>query len=104
MAHIGLYTCVLEMPWVETLKEKRSIVKSITEKLKSRFPVSVARLSGQNTHHWEQIGVVMIHADPKWIEQHLQWIVEWIHREGPCLLRDEQLAVVALAEFLDLPD
>ena len=46
----------LEMPWVASLKEKRSLIKPVTEKLKVRFPVSVARLAGLDAHEWELIG------------------------------------------------
>ncbi|HEX2865023.1 MAG TPA: DUF503 family protein, partial [Deinococcales bacterium] len=45
-AFVGVYQARLVMPWVRSLKEKRSLVKPVTERLKARFPVSVARLDG----------------------------------------------------------
>jgi uncharacterized protein YlxP (DUF503 family) len=61
--YIGVYLVRLEMPWARSLKEKRSLVKPVSEKLKARFPVSVARLGGLDSHDWELLGVTAISSD-----------------------------------------
>lgn len=66
--YLGVYLAELSMPWVRSLKEKRALVKPVTEKLKVRFPVSVARLAGLDAHGWERIGAVAISNDPRWLE------------------------------------
>jgi uncharacterized protein len=58
LGYTGLYTVRLGMPWVQSLKEKRALVRPVVERLKARFPVSVARLAGLNDHDFEVIGVV----------------------------------------------
>lgn len=55
------------MPWVMSLKEKRALIKPVTEKLKARFPVSVARLDGLDAHDWERIGATAISSDAEWL-------------------------------------
>lgn len=80
--YVGVYTAELSMPWVRSLKEKRSLVRPITEKLKTRFPVSVARLDGLNEHTWERIGAVAISADPAWLEDVLNKVHSFVSAHG----------------------
>ncbi len=82
MIYLGVYLADLDMPWVGSLKEKRALVKPVTEKLKSRFPVSVARLEGLNEHAWERIGAVAISHDPVWLESLLNDVHDFVLRHG----------------------
>ena len=50
----------LYAPWVHSLKEKRSIVKSLIAKLRNRYHVSAAEIDEQDTHHMIVIGVAAI--------------------------------------------
>ena len=50
----------LYAPWVHSLKEKRSIVKSLIAKLQNRYHVSAAEIDEQDTHQFIVIGVAAI--------------------------------------------
>ena len=50
----------LYAPWVHSLKEKRSIVKSLIAKLQNRYHVSAAEIDEQDTHQIIVIGVAAI--------------------------------------------
>ena len=80
--YIGVYLARLEMPWVASLKEKRSLIKPVTEKLKVRFPVSVARLAGLDAHEWELIGATAISSDPVWLEGMLNKVGDFVASHG----------------------
>ncbi len=80
--YVGVYLARLEMPWVSSLKEKRSLIKPVTEKLKVRFPVSVARLGGLDAHDWELIGATAISADPVWLEGMLGKVGDFVAAHG----------------------
>jgi len=68
----------VELPWARSLKEKRSAILLVTEKLKSRFPVSIARLDGLDSHSWERIGVSAISNDRVWLEKVLSEIRNFV--------------------------
>ena len=53
-------TIRLHAPWVNSLKEKRMIVKSLVAKLQNKFHVSAAEVDEQDTHHIIVIGVAAI--------------------------------------------
>lgn len=50
----------LYAPWVHSLKEKRSIVKSLIAKLQNRYHVSAAEIDEQDTHQIIVIGLAAI--------------------------------------------
>lgn len=62
---VGVLTFTVETPGVTSLKAKRGLVKPLVERMRSRFPVSVARLSGLDRHDEETIGGVTMSSDPR---------------------------------------
>ena len=57
---IAAVTFRLHAPWVRSLKEKRTIVKSLTAKLENRFHVSAAETGEQDNHRILEIGAAAI--------------------------------------------
>lgn len=47
----------IHVSWVHSLKEKRMIVNSITQKLKNKFNISVGEMSYQDNHKIIGIGL-----------------------------------------------
>lgn len=76
--YVGVLLVRLATPWARSLKEKRSLVKPVSEGLKSRFPVSVARLAGVDDHDWELLGVSALSADRVWLEGMLNKCLDFI--------------------------
>ncbi len=50
----------LRAPWVNSLKEKRMIVKSLVARLQNRFHASAAEIDEQDTHCIIVIGAAVI--------------------------------------------
>lgn len=90
--YVGVLIVRLELPWISSLKEKRALITPITEKLKSRFPLSVARLDGTEAYNWEVIGVSAIAHDKLWLEQLLSKAANFI-ATSPCTVTSESLEV-----------
>ena len=91
--YIGVCLLMFEMPWVHSLKEKRALVKPVAEKLKNRFPVSVARLDGLNAHGWERIGMSAISNDPQWLEMTLNKASAFASSISECRVYEESLEI-----------
>ena len=53
-------TISLRAEWVHSLKEKRMIVRSITQKLKNKFNISVNEVGNQDIHNYITIGISAI--------------------------------------------
>lgn len=54
---ILLMKITIRASWVNSLKEKRMIVKSITQKLKNKFNISVGEVDRQDEHKMAVIGI-----------------------------------------------
>lgn len=61
--HWELAEIELRFPGVRTLKEKRARLRPLVDRLRSRFPVSVAETGQQDTLQRGEIGVVMVASD-----------------------------------------
>ena len=57
---IAVLSFRLYAPWVHSLKEKRTIVRSMIAKLQNRFHVSAAEIEEQDTRQIIVIGVAAI--------------------------------------------
>ncbi|MGI6536895.1 MAG: DUF503 domain-containing protein [Caldicoprobacterales bacterium] len=57
---LSVITVRLYAPWVHSLKEKRMIVKSLTEKLRNRYNVSVIESDAQNIHQTIIISIAFL--------------------------------------------
>ncbi len=80
--YVGVLLITLEMPGVRSLKQKRSLILPVTERLKARFPVSVARLEGLDAHGWERIGISAISADAAWLDRTLGSALAFVEGRG----------------------
>ena len=50
-------------PWVQSLKEKRMVIKSMMGKAKNKFNISIAEVEHQDNHKIIVIGIAYIAAD-----------------------------------------
>ena len=79
---IGVLHIELFIPESESLKMKRFAIKSIKDRLRNRFNVSVAEID--NTDKWQRssLGVVAISNEPKHVESILGNVMNLINGDG----------------------
>lgn len=71
-ACVALLTAELMIPWSDSLKAKRRVVKSIKDRLSAKFNASVAEIAFLEEWQRAAIGVVMISNDRGHLERSLQ--------------------------------
>lgn len=59
----------LYAPWIQSLKEKRMLVKSIIGKIHNKFNVSVSEIDTQDVHKTITIGIVAIVENTTYADQ-----------------------------------
>lgn len=82
---IGTLTLHLFLPFVHSLKEKRSITKSVIARLRNEFNVSVAEVAEQDRWQLAVIGVACVSADTAYAQGQLQAVVNWLAENRPDL-------------------
>lgn len=78
---IGIIRWSLEIVGVQSLKEKRSVVKSLKDRLHDRFNVSAAETAHQDLWQRAEITACVVAADRRVAESVLQSVDELVARE-----------------------
>jgi uncharacterized protein YlxP (DUF503 family) len=73
---IGCLTLEIYLPESRSLKDKRQVLRSLKDRLRHRFNVSVAELDGQDSWQRAVVGVVAIAADAPYLEGALRAVLE----------------------------
>lgn len=73
-----LIRVTLRASWVHSLKEKRMVVKSIMQKLKNKFNVSVGEVDEQDIHQIIVIGIAGICGSSAQVSSTMENIINFI--------------------------
>jgi uncharacterized protein len=71
---IGLLTLEIHIPDAQSLKDKRQVLRSLKDRLRSHYNVAVAELEHQELWQRLRVGVVSISGDGKFLEGCLEAI------------------------------
>jgi uncharacterized protein YlxP (DUF503 family) len=85
---VGLLTFELRLDHAHSLKDKRQVVKSLKDRLRSRFNVAVAETGEQEMWQRAMISAVTVSSDRRAAEEALQRVEEDASGMlGPMLVR-----------------
>jgi len=88
MAEVGVLTFELRLDHSHSLKDKRQVVKSLKDRLRSRFNVAVAEIAEQEMWQRAVLAAVTVSGDRKTAEEVLQRVEEDASGMlGPMLVR-----------------
>ena len=79
---IGVMTAKLHMQGITSLKQKRSIVKSLLGRLRSRFNVSAAEVDYHDIKNSAVVGIAIVSTDTRFIDQQFDTIISFMRRDG----------------------
>ena len=79
---IGLLTFHIHLQGVDSLKGKRRIVKSLVERLRSRFNVSAAEIKAHDSKQLAVVGVAVVSNNGSHIDEQLDKIANFIVNDG----------------------
>ena len=78
----------LRIDHAHSLKEKRHVVKSLKERLRSKFNVSVSEIEDQDLHNSAVIAAAVVSASKDFASQILQAVEDEAESQvGPMLIR-----------------
>lgn len=75
---ILLLKVTLRASWVHSLKEKRMIVKSIIQKLKNKFNISVGEVDEQDIHQTIVIGISAVCGSSAQVDSTMENVITFI--------------------------
>ncbi len=61
--HIGIAKITIRIPLSQSLKAKRRVVKSLCDRVRSRYPVSVSEVAHQDQWQLASIGIAYVNSE-----------------------------------------
>ncbi|MCP3872990.1 MAG: DUF503 domain-containing protein [Desulfobacteraceae bacterium] len=81
---------------VNSLKEKRKIVKPIINRIKNKFNISIAETNFNDSHNWAEIGFSIIGNDGRLINSKLDKVINMADDIGLAMIADTQIEIIHL--------
>ena len=75
---IGVLRAELHFPAAESLKDRRSVLKSVKDQLRGRFNIAVAEVEANDTWQRATVGVSTIGDTRTYVDRILTEVTEWI--------------------------
>jgi uncharacterized protein len=79
---IGVMTINIHLHGIDSLKGKRSIVKSLIGHIQSRFNASVAEVDMQDEKTLAVIGLAVVSGEKQHVESQLETILNFVRGDG----------------------
>ena len=94
----------LELEEAESIKAKRRVVKSIVDRVRQRFNVSIAEVDDHDDRHSICIGCVKVGIDAKHLRRQMEKIVAYVDHLGLAELTGDEIVVARLAELVEVEE
>jgi uncharacterized protein len=90
---VGAARVELHVHGSRSLKEKRGVVRSITQRLRNRFNISVAEVGGQDTWQRVELGLAVAANDALSARRRLEQAIEFIEELHLAEVIDQELEI-----------
>lgn len=94
MLYVGIGSFTLLLYEGASLKEKRMVVKSLIQKIGSRYNVSIAEVGEHDKWQRSEIGFSCVSNERKHIEKMMQEIIRFAESDGRGEIMDIQIEIV----------
>ena len=75
---VGICRIVLSLPWNDSLKGKRSVVKSVLERARNKFHVAAAEVEDLDAHRRATLGFAVVSNEARHVESILDKLVSFV--------------------------
>lgn len=83
---VGVCTLYFTAEWVNSLKEKRMVVKHIVEKAGHKFNISIAEVDRQDVHRSIVIGFACVSNETVHAEKMMNNVIDFIEKNTDAVL------------------
>jgi len=91
---VGVMSAQMYMQGVTSLKQKRSIVKGVIGRLRSRFNVSVSEVAHQDNKTSAIVGIAVVSNEAQFIDQQFDAILNFMRNDGRFYLGQVEREIV----------
>lgn len=81
---------------INSLKEKRKIVKSIVARIKNAFNISIAEIDLNDSHDWAMIGFAIVGNETKMVNSKIDKVFNMADELGLAMIADTHMELIHL--------
>jgi len=85
---VSMIQIIFEIPDIDSIKEKRRIIRSVRDKMRRRFHLSAAEVDLQDSIKFAQIGGALVSNSKEYGETVLRKAFDMIEKETPVRIQD----------------
>lgn len=93
--YIGTCEVKLRVSWVHSLKEKRMVVRRITERIVHKFNISIAEVDDLDIHQSIIIGMACVSNSRQIVEQTLDHVLKYMEEITEAEILDIDIEVIS---------
>ncbi|MDI9474433.1 MAG: DUF503 domain-containing protein [Bacillota bacterium] len=91
---VGTAIVKLHAPWVHSLKEKRSVVQTLTKRVRNKFNVSVCEADMTDVHQTIVLGLGCVSSSKSHLDAALQEIIRFIEQNTDAEVFDVEVEII----------
>lgn len=91
---IGTVIVELNLPGINSLKEKRRRIKSLLTRVRNKFNVSVAEVDYNDTHRRACLGIAVVSNNKQFADQVISRVINMIENENEMYIVDYQVEII----------
>ena len=93
MLHIGVLQFTLEIPYAESLKDKRNAIKALKDRLRRSYNVSIAEIDDLDAHTVATLGAIVAGSDVPQLNSTMDHLLNTLQDWRDGTLSDHQLEI-----------
>lgn len=90
---VGVCNIDLHIPQATSLKAKRQVLKSMLQRLRNKFNVSISEVRDNDLWQRASLGVASVANEKRFVNQILSQVVEQINRESQVTIIDYTIEI-----------
>ncbi|WP_026485806.1 DUF503 domain-containing protein [Caldanaerobius polysaccharolyticus] len=94
--YVGTIKIYLVANWVHSLKEKRMIIKSLENKARNKFNVSVAEIENQDLHQSIVLGIACVGGDYVYTDNIIEDVLNFIEKSTDAYVSNIEKEIILL--------
>ena len=93
--HIGVLQFTLQIPYATSLKDKRSVIKSMRERLRRSYNISIAEIDDQDEWTLATLGITAAGSDIPQVNSLLDRILNTLQDWRDTSLADHRMEIIS---------
>jgi len=90
---IGILRLVVHIPEAHSLKERRSVIRPIVERIRSKFHVSIAEVGDLERWQIATLAMAVVSNDRAFVNEILDHIVSSVSSAGTVIITNREMSI-----------